>query len=129
MTIATGVRVLLVDDGADTTEALADALRAHGIEVVGTASNGSEAVTLTQALKPQVVLMDVRMPVMDGIKATRAITAAGSSTRILMMSAFDDDSLVHEAMEAGADGYLVKGTLVADTVRAIQAALARPKRA
>jgi DNA-binding NarL/FixJ family response regulator len=96
---------------------------------VATASNGSEAVTLVHALRPQVVLMDVRMPMMDGIKATRVITAAGTSTKILMMTAFDDDSLVNEAIEAGADGYLVKGTLVADTVQAIRSAVSKPKRA
>ncbi|MEX0875437.1 MAG: response regulator transcription factor [Actinomycetota bacterium] len=121
------IKVLVVDDGVETAEAFAEALREHGIDVVATASNGSEAVTLVHALRPQVVLMDVRMPVMDGIKATRVITAAGTSTKILMMTAFDDDSLVNEAMEAGADGYLVKGTLVADTVQAIRSAVSKPK--
>jgi DNA-binding NarL/FixJ family response regulator len=121
------IRVLLVDDASGTAEAFAEALREHGVDVVGMAANGSEGVRLTHALVPNVVLMDVRMPVMDGIKATRAITRLGLSTRILMMTAFDDESLVNEAMEAGAFGYLVKGTLVADTVQAIRTAVSKPK--
>ncbi len=69
--------------------------------------------------------MDVRMPIMDGIKAARSITREGIDTRILMMTAYEDDSLVREATDAGAAGYLVKGTLVADAVVAIRAAAGR----
>jgi DNA-binding NarL/FixJ family response regulator len=123
------IRLLLVDDAHDTAEAFAEALREHGVDVVGMATNGAEAVRLTHALEPNVVLMDVRMPVMDGIKATRVIARMSLSPRILMMTAFDDDYLVHEAMDAGADGYLVKGTLVADIVHAVRAAVDKPKTA
>ena len=122
--LATSIRVLVVDDVLDLAESFAEALNEfEDVEVVGTAPNGVEAVRLTSTLEPDIVLMDIRMPVMDGIKATRLIARLESAAKVLMMTAYDDDSLVREAMDAGADGYLVKGTLVADTVRAIRAAV------
>jgi two-component system, response regulator PdtaR len=119
------VRVLVVDDVAEIRTSLVEALADYDIDVVGTAANGSEAVSQARALLPDVVLMDVRMPIMDGIKAARSITREGIDTRILMMTAYEDDSLVREATDAGAAGYLVKGTLVADAVVAIRAAAGR----
>jgi DNA-binding NarL/FixJ family response regulator len=117
------IRVLIVDDVAAVVEPFAAVLSAaEDVEIVGTAQDGSEAITLVRELDPDVVLMDIRMPVMDGIKATRAIRRAALGPRILMMTAYDDDSLVREAMDAGADGYLVKGTLVADVLVAIRSA-------
>ena len=123
------LRILVVDDVADLVEPFVDVLNAEeGLEVVATASNGSEAVDRAREFEPDVVLMDVRMPGMDGIKATRAIRRHGLGPRILMMTAYDDESLVREAMDAGADGYLVKGTLVSDVIVAIRATARAPRR-
>jgi DNA-binding NarL/FixJ family response regulator len=117
------IRVLVVDDVDVVVAPLVELLNAaDGIEVVGTAQDGAEAVSLVRELDPDVVLMDIRMPGMDGIKATRAIRREGFGPRILMLTAYDDESLIRESMDAGADGYLVKGTLVADVIRAIRAA-------
>jgi DNA-binding NarL/FixJ family response regulator len=117
------IRVLVVDDVNVVVAPLVELLNAaDGIEVVGTAQDGAEAVSLVRELDPDVVLMDIRMPGMDGIKATRAIRREGFGPRILMLTAYDDESLIRESMDAGADGYLVKGTLVADVIRAIRAA-------
>ena len=121
------IRVLIVDDVVELADAFASALEEHGVEIVGKANNGAEAVSMTKALKPNVVLMDVRMPVMDGIRATRAISRSGGDAKVLMLTAFEDSSLIDEAMEAGAVGYLVKGTLSTDTVRAIEAVMQRAR--
>lgn len=79
-----------------------------GIEVVGEAADGQECLRLTAERQPDVVLMDVRMPRMDGIEAARRIVAAGSRSRILMLTTFDLDELVYAAMAAGASGFLLK---------------------
>lgn len=79
-----------------------------GIEVVGEAADGQECLRLTAERQPDVVLMDVRMPRMDGIEAARRIVAAGSRSRILMLTTFDLDELVYSAMAAGASGFLLK---------------------
>lgn len=117
------IRVVVVDDVAALVEPFVEVLSGQDdVEVVGTAHDGSAAVALVRELEPDVVLMDIRMPGMDGIKATRQIRRAGSGSHILMMTAYDEDSLVREAMDAGADGYLVKGTLVSDVLHAIRSA-------
>src|SRR5688572_10832308 len=93
-----------------------------GIEVVGEASNGAEAVALAASERPDVVLMDVRMPVMDGLEATRRI--AGDSplgeTRVLILTTFDLDEYVHEALRAGASGFLLKDTHPVDLINAVR---------
>ena len=94
----------------------------HGISVVGTASNGEEAVNQVMELQPDVVLMDVRMPVMDGVAATAQIRRDFSDTPILMLTTFDDDALVLAALQAGANGYLLKDLPPADLARAIRSA-------
>jgi DNA-binding NarL/FixJ family response regulator len=129
MTGSRAIRVIVVDDVEELVEAFVDALNAYvDIEVIASAMNGADAVRLATTLQPDIVLMDIRMPVMDGIKATAQITKAGVPTKILMMSAYDDESLIDEAISAGADGYLVKGTLVADTVAAIRSRMpGRPR--
>jgi DNA-binding NarL/FixJ family response regulator len=78
------------------------------MEVVGQAENGREAVALVRSLLPDVVLMDVRMPVLDGIAATRDIVAEGLPTRVLVLTTFDNDEVVYDAMRAGASGFLLK---------------------
>ena len=94
----------------------------EGIEVVGEASNGAEAVALAASERPDVVLMDVRMPVMDGLEATRRI--AGDSpvgdTRVLILTTFDLDEYVHEALRAGASGFLLKDTHPVDLINAVR---------
>jgi DNA-binding NarL/FixJ family response regulator len=93
-----------------------------GIEVVGEAGNGAEAVALVAREHPDVVLMDVRMPVMDGLEATRRITTEPSlaSTRVVILTTFDLDEYVHEALRAGASGFLLKDTLPVDLVNAVR---------
>jgi DNA-binding NarL/FixJ family response regulator len=121
------IRLLVVDDSAAILDAFVSALEAYdSIDVVGTAGNGADAVDLTRELQPDIVLMDIRMPEMDGIRATRAIVREGLPTRVLMMTAYDDDTFVREATDVGAVGYLVKGILVADTVKALEATMAAP---
>jgi DNA-binding NarL/FixJ family response regulator len=79
-----------------------------GIEVVGEAANGREAVAGAARLRPDVILMDVRMPVLDGIAATREIVASGAPSRVLILTTFDLDEHVYDALEAGASGFLLK---------------------
>jgi DNA-binding NarL/FixJ family response regulator len=102
------IRVAVVDDQALVRGGLAMILRAEpDIEVVGEAGDGAEAVELCARLRPDVALMDVRMPVMDGIAATREVTSSGPS-RVLMLTTFDLDEYVYEAIRAGASGFLLK---------------------
>jgi DNA-binding NarL/FixJ family response regulator len=92
------------------------------IDVVGEASNGAEAIALVSRERPDVVLMDIRMPVMDGIEATRRITGDQqlASTRIVILTTFDLDEYVHEALRAGASGFLLKDTLPVDLLKAVR---------
>src|SRR5438105_10388249 len=120
---STGVRVLVVDDQALMRDGLASLLSLeHGITVAGTASNGEEAVQQVAALEPDVILMDVRMPVLDGVASTVQIRRDFPDTPILMLTTFDDDALVLAALQAGANGYLLKDLPPADLARAIRSA-------
>src|SRR5262249_42011895 len=92
------------------------------IRVVGEAANGNEAVTLAATLRPNVVLMDLAMPEMNGIEATRRLREANPSSYVLVLTSFGDDQRVREAIQAGATGYLLKDVLKADLLRAIHAA-------
>ncbi len=94
----------------------------EGLTVVGEAANGAEAVAVARAAHPDVVLMDVRMPVLDGIEATRQITAAPESAgaRVIILTTFDLDEYVFGALRAGASGFLLKDTLPADLITAIR---------
>src|SRR6516165_7524738 len=93
-----------------------------GFSVVGEAANGAEAVAVARATKPDVILMDVRMPVLDGIEATRQITASPQSAgvRVIILTTFDLDEYVFAALRAGASGFLLKDTLPADLLTAIR---------
>ena len=117
------IRVVVVDDQALVRagfEVLVNS--ASDLEVVGEARNGAEAVTVVAQTNPDVVLMDVRMPTMDGIEATRLITSSPSRrrTRILMLTTFDLDEYVFEALRAGASGFLLKDTPPVDLLGAIR---------
>lgn len=117
------IRVLLVDDQTLFREGCRTVLSVHeGIEVVGEAANGEEALRRVQALKPDVVLMDLRMPVLDGVVATRRIHGDHPQSRVIVLTTFDDDEEVFDALRAGAVGYLLKDTPSARLVEAIEAA-------
>ena len=101
--------VLLVDDEEVVRAGLRTILeRREGIEVVGEAADGRAAVTEARRLQPDVVVMDIRMPELDGIAATREITASGSGPRVLVLTTFDLDEYVYRALQAGASGFLLK---------------------
>ncbi|MEV4537718.1 response regulator transcription factor [Asanoa sp. NPDC049518] len=115
------VNVLLADDQELVRAGFAMILGARDdIEVVGQAADGLEAVALTAEAKPDVVLMDVRMPRLDGIEATRRIVAAGSLARVVMLTTFDLDEPVFAALRAGASGFLLKDIRPADLADAVR---------
>ncbi|MET9365418.1 response regulator transcription factor [Streptomyces sp. NPDC006632] len=103
------IKVLIVDDQMMVREGFSVLLGAQpDIEVVGEAVDGREAVAQVQALRPDVVLMDIRMPHMNGIEATREIVAADDSSKVLVLTTFDLDEYVYQALRAGASGFLLK---------------------
>jgi DNA-binding NarL/FixJ family response regulator len=104
----TGPRVLIADDQALVRIGFRMILTARGIEVVGEAGDGGEAVDAVRRLRPDVVLMDIRMPNMDGLEATRRILAESPDCRVLMLTTFDLDRYVYAALAAGASGFLLK---------------------
>lgn len=102
-------RILLADDHALLREGLANMLDSEpGLAVVGQAGNGQEAVEMTFSLQPDVLLMDVKMPQMDGLAATRHIKSRNKDQRILLFTMFDNDEYLFDAISAGVDGYLLK---------------------
>jgi DNA-binding NarL/FixJ family response regulator len=101
-------RVVIADDQALVRTGFQMILKARGIEVVGEAADGAEAVDAVRRLRPDVVLMDIRMPVMDGLEATRRILASATDCRILILTTFDLDRYVYAALAAGASGFLLK---------------------
>ena len=124
------IRILLVDDQLLVVRGLEMLLDGEpDFDVVGTANNGAEAVEVARRLAPDVVLMDIRMPVMDGVSATRELTADGfrtgdgGITKVLVLTTFKGDSMVLDALRAGASGFLLKDTApvsLATAVRAVQ---------
>jgi DNA-binding NarL/FixJ family response regulator len=115
------IRVLLVDDQALVRVGFRMILDAESeVEVVGEAGDGAEAVEAVRRLSPDVVLMDVRMPVLDGIAATREILRDGAGPNILILTTFDLDEYVYEALRAGASGFLLKDTPPEELVEAIR---------
>jgi DNA-binding NarL/FixJ family response regulator len=116
------IRVLLVDDQALFREGLETLLSVHDdLQVVGQASNGHEAVEVAAKVQPHVVLMDVRMPVLDGVRATRLLKQSLPKCRVIVLTTFDDDEYVFDALHAGAAGYLLKDVASARLVEAIRA--------
>ncbi|MBD2256517.1 response regulator transcription factor [Pseudanabaena sp. FACHB-2040] len=116
------IRLLLVDDQIIIRQGLRSLLEAKpDLEVVGEAADGMQAIAQVEALRPNVVLMDLRMPGMDGVAATRAICQQFSETRVLVLTTFDDNEDVAQAMRAGARGYLLKDTHSDDLAEAIRA--------
>jgi DNA-binding NarL/FixJ family response regulator len=116
------IRLLLVDDQNIVRKGLKVLLEAQaGFQVVGEAGNGREAIAQVESLQPDVVLMDVRMPEMDGVAATQIIFKQFPKTRVLVLSTFDDDDYVVRAMQGGAKGYLLKDSQVEELAQAIRA--------
>jgi DNA-binding NarL/FixJ family response regulator len=115
------VKILLVDDQSLFREAMHTLLTLGGmIEVVAQAANGEEALRLTALHQPQVVLMDLRMPVLSGIEATRQIRASHPGVRVLVLTTFDEEEEVFEALRAGASGYVLKNTPATQLLEAIR---------
>ncbi|WP_217201725.1 response regulator [Streptomyces buecherae] len=122
-TAAAAVRVLVADDHTVMRAGVVALLAPEpGVEIVGEAANGAEAVAAVRALAPDVALLDLRMPVMDGVSATERIVASGASTRVLILTTYDTDAEIERAVEAGAVGYLLKDTSREQLVAAIAAA-------
>jgi len=119
--MADKISVLLVDDHALVRRGFRRMLDDdETLEVVGEASNGTEAVQFADKLKPQVIVMDCQLPEMNGLEATRKILAAQPDTAILMLSMHSEDTLVRQALEAGARGYVLKNAMDLDLARAIK---------
>ena len=117
------MNVLLVDDHRLLLEGLQNLLTAHGVSVVGLAYDGLEAVEQARALRPDVILMDIRMPRCDGLEATRRIRAENPEARIVMLTTSDEDEDLFEAIKSGAIGYLLKSMNADDLVQCLQQAL------
>ena len=118
------VRVLIADDHTLVREGLRALLRTEpDIEIVGEAETGREAVQLATTLKPDVVLIDIAMPLLSGLEATRQIARQAPSSRVLILSSYSDDDYVHQLAEAGGAGYLLKQAAFADVIRAIREAI------
>jgi DNA-binding NarL/FixJ family response regulator len=117
----TDVRVLIVDDQRLVREGIASLLEIQdGITVIGTAIDGQQAIAQAEETRPDVILMDVRMPVMDGIHATERIRAQMPECKVLMLTTFDDEEYIIKSLRAGAYGYLLKDTPAENLAQAIQ---------
>ncbi|MER7666961.1 response regulator transcription factor [Kitasatospora sp. NPDC096128] len=115
------IRVVLADDQPLVRAALEMVItETTDVEVVGEAGDGAEAVRLAAELRPDVVVMDIRMPGTDGIEATRQVTAAGGPTKVVVLTTFDEDEHVYAALRAGASGFLVKDMALDDILAAVR---------
>jgi len=115
------IRVLLVDDQPLMIVGLRMVINdTRDIEVAGEAGNGREAVQLARAQRPDVILMDIRMPEMDGIEATRIVTSQPDPPKVVVLTTFDDDEYVYGALRAGASGFLLKNMALEDILNAIR---------
>ena len=112
--------VVIADDQDLVRSGLAMVLEARGLEVLGVAEDGRQAVELVQRTSPDVVLMDIRMPVLDGIAATRELVSRSVATRVLVLTTYDLDEYVYGALRAGASGFLLKATPTERLVEGIQ---------
>ena len=118
------MRVLLADDHQILRDGIRRGLENAGEEVVGEASNGEEAVTLARETQPDIVLMDLSMPVLDGVSATRRIISEFPDIKVVVLTMHDDPPLTRSALEAGASAYLTKGTSFADVLDTLRRVLA-----
>jgi DNA-binding NarL/FixJ family response regulator len=115
------ISVLLAEDHAVVRQGLRSLLSAEpDIEVVGEAGNGRQAIQMAREMRPDVVVMDIAMPLLNGLEATCQIIGDGIPTRVLILSSYADDEYVHQLTEAGASGYLVKQTAAIDLIKAVR---------
>jgi DNA-binding NarL/FixJ family response regulator len=115
------IKVLIVDDQMIVCEGLEMILSSdHSIEVVGIANNGLEAIEKTKTLSPDLIMMDLKMPIMNGIRATEEIKKDNKEIKIIVLTTFSDDEWVFEAIRSGANGYLLKGTAREDLIEAVK---------
>jgi two-component system, NarL family, response regulator DegU len=117
------IRVLLADDHRMLRQGLGRSLAEEGFEIVGEAENGEQAVRMAADLVPDIVLMDVSMPEMDGVEATRIICASDTSTQVIMLTMHADKEVLAEAIRAGASGYLVKDCSTEEVAEAVRMAV------
>ena len=113
-------RVLLADDHKIVRQATRLYLESAGIAVVGEAGNGVEAVDMARELKPDVVIMDIHMPLLTGIEATRRIRLDNDEIRVLVLTAYNEPAYVHALLEAGADGYVLKTSELSTLLRSLR---------
>ena len=115
------ISVLLAEDHAVVRQGLRSLLSAEpDIEVVGEAGNGRQAIQMAKELRPDVVVMDIAMPLLNGLEATCQIIAEGIPSKVLILSSYADDEYVHKLTEAGASGYLIKQTAASDLIKAVR---------
>ena len=115
------IRIVVVDDHAAVRIGLADFLDAQqDLEIVGQAENGAQAVELSKTAGPDVVVMDIRMPELDGIEATRLIKQERPETGVLLLTAYEEDDLAAAGREAGADGFFLKGIFGSELVERVR---------
>ncbi|MFA6542326.1 MAG: response regulator [Bacteroidota bacterium] len=126
MELSKKIRVLIADDESLISDVIQQRLEESGYAVAGRAGNGQQAVELAQSVKPDIILMDIRMPVMDGLEATKEILEK-SPAPVILLTAHDDRRFIDEASAAGAAGYLVKPSSTREIDRAITIGLARFK--
>ncbi|PKO12562.1 MAG: DNA-binding response regulator [Chloroflexi bacterium HGW-Chloroflexi-10] len=117
------IKVIIVDDQALVREGIASLLAIQpGLQVIGTAENGEQAIRVYQDLRPDVTLMDIRMPVLDGISASQAILKEAPNAIILMLTTLEDEEYIVKSLKCGARGYLLKDILAADLAQAVRLA-------
>ena len=118
------IRILLVDDHQILREGIRRGFESAGHEIVGEASNGAEGVELAEATRPEIVLMDLSMPVMDGVTATRMIREQVPESQVVVLTMHDDVAKTREALDAGANGYLSKGESFSQVLSTVEAVAA-----
>ena len=118
------IRILLADDHQILREGIRRGFESAGHEIVGEAANGAEAVELAMELKPEIIVMDLSMPVMDGVTATQQVCAQLPETQVVVLTMHDDVAKTRQALDAGANGYLSKGSSFSEVLATVEAVAA-----